>query len=87
MAFTPLSELYGWRVIYITTLCIGVIFIISSAVLKKLEHRYLACRASDRRNWFQVCMLLLEFLYSKTHLYISAPIVGGTLADLWRNEE
>ncbi|KAI8723246.1 MFS domain-containing protein [Fusarium sp. LHS14.1] len=69
MIFAPLSEIYGRRVIYASTLLIAVIFIIPCAVAKNIE-TLLVCRAIDG-------------------IAFSAPmtLVGGTLADLWRNEE
>jgi multidrug resistance protein len=69
MAFAPLSEVLGRRIIYGSTLLLAVIFIIPSAVAKNIE-TLLVCRAIDG-------------------IAFSAPmtLVGGTLADLWRNEE
>ncbi|KAJ3531966.1 hypothetical protein NM208_g8643 [Fusarium decemcellulare] len=69
MIFAPLSEIYGRRIIYGSTLLIAVIFIIPCAVAKNIE-TLLVCRAIDG-------------------IAFSAPmtLVGGTLADLWRNEE
>ncbi|KAF6841058.1 major facilitator superfamily transporter [Colletotrichum musicola] len=69
MAFAPLSEVYGRRVIYGSTLLVAVVFIIPCAVAKNLA-TLLVCRAIDG-------------------VAFSAPmtLVGGTLADLWRNEE
>ncbi|KPM45342.1 putative MFS-type transporter [Neonectria ditissima] len=69
MIFAPLSEIYGRRIIYASTLLLAVIFIIPCAVAKNIE-TLLICRAIDG-------------------IAFSAPmtLVGGTLADLWRNEE
>ncbi|CAK7239449.1 MAG: Synaptic vesicle transporter SVOP [Sporothrix thermara] len=69
MAFAPLSEVYGRRVIYGSTLLIAVVFIIPCAVAKNIG-TLLVCRLIDG-------------------IAFSAPmtLVGGTLADLWRNEE
>ncbi|KAM5347884.1 hypothetical protein ACJ41O_007708 [Fusarium nematophilum] len=69
MIFAPLSEIYGRRIIYGSTLLIAVIFIIPCAVAENIE-TLLVCRAIDG-------------------IAFSAPmtLVGGTLADLWRNEE
>ncbi|KAH8879227.1 MFS general substrate transporter [Thozetella sp. PMI_491] len=69
MAFAPLSEIYGRRIIYATTLLVAVVFVIPCAVAKNIE-TLLVCRAIDG-------------------IAFSAPmtLVGGTLADLWRNEE
>ncbi|RGP69783.1 putative multidrug resistance [Fusarium sporotrichioides] len=69
MAFAPLSEIYGRRIIYGSTLFIAFIFIIPCAVAKNIE-TLLVCRAIDG-------------------IAFSAPmtLVGGTLADLWKNEE
>ncbi|KAK7429962.1 Synaptic vesicle transporter SVOP [Neonectria magnoliae] len=69
MIFAPLSEIYGRRVIYASTLLLAVVFIIPCAVAKNIE-TLLICRAIDG-------------------IAFSAPmtLVGGTLADLWRNEE
>lgn len=69
VAFAPLSEIYGRRVIYGSTLLIAVIFIIPEAVAKNIG-TLIVCRAIDG-------------------IAFSAPmtLVGGTLADLWRNEE
>lgn len=67
--FAPLSEIYGRRVIYGTTLLLAVVFIIPEAVSQNIA-TLLVCRAIDG-------------------IAFSAPmtLVGGTLADLWRNEE
>ncbi|KAF4343106.1 multidrug resistance [Fusarium beomiforme] len=69
MVFAPLSEIYGRRIIYGSTLLVAVIFIIPCAVAKNIE-TLLVCRAIDG-------------------IAFSAPmtLVGGTLADLWKNEE
>ncbi|EPE05923.1 multidrug resistant protein [Ophiostoma piceae UAMH 11346] len=69
MAFAPLSEVYGRRVIYASTLLVAVVFIIPSAVAKNIQ-TLLVCRFIDG-------------------IAFSAPmtLVGGTLADMWRNEE
>lgn len=69
MMFAPLSEIYGRRIIYGTTLLVAVVFIIPEAVSKNIA-TLLVCRAIDG-------------------IAFSAPmtLVGGTLADLWRNEE
>ncbi|CAK4032503.1 MFS-type transporter [Lecanosticta acicola] len=69
MAFAPLSEICGRKIIYASTLFIAVIFIIPCAVAKNMA-TLLVCRAIDG-------------------IAFSAPmtLVGGTLADLWRNEE
>ncbi|KAL1862769.1 hypothetical protein VTK73DRAFT_6656 [Phialemonium thermophilum] len=69
MAFAPLSEIYGRRIIYGSTLLLAVVFIIPCAVATNIQ-TLLVCRAIDG-------------------IAFSAPmtLVGGTLADLWRNEE
>ncbi|KAH8681207.1 multidrug resistant protein [Xylariales sp. PMI_506] len=69
LVFAPLSEVYGRRVIYGSTLLIAVVFIIPCAVAKNIG-TLLVCRAIDG-------------------IAFSAPmtLVGGTLADLWKNEE
>ncbi|KAI4603258.1 hypothetical protein KJ359_006051 [Pestalotiopsis sp. 9143b] len=69
MLFAPLSEVYGRRVIYGSTLLLAVIFIIPCAVAPNIA-TLLVCRAIDG-------------------IAFSAPmtLVGGTLADLWKNEE
>ena len=69
MAFAPLSEVYGRRIIYGSTLLVAVVFIIPEAVAKNIE-TLLVCRFIDG-------------------IAFSAPmtLVGGTLADMWRNEE
>ncbi|KAB5580058.1 major facilitator superfamily domain-containing protein [Coniochaeta sp. 2T2.1] len=69
MVFAPLSEIYGRRVIYASTLFVAVIFVIPCAVAKNIG-TLIACRLIDG-------------------IAFSAPmtLVGGTLADLWRNEE
>ncbi|CAM1511773.1 Fc.00g092860.m01.CDS01 [Cosmosporella sp. VM-42] len=69
MIFAPLSEIYGRKIIYTSTLLVAVVFIIPCAVAKNIE-TLLVCRAIDG-------------------IAFSAPmtLVGGTLADLWRNEE
>ncbi|PWY80420.1 MFS multidrug transporter [Aspergillus sclerotioniger CBS 115572] len=69
MAFAPLSEMVGRRVVYATTLLLAVIFIIPCAVAPNIG-TLIVCRAIDG-------------------IAFSAPmtLVGGTLADLWDNEE
>lgn len=69
VVFAPLSEIYGRRIIYGSTLLIAVVFIIPCAVAKNIG-TLLVCRAIDG-------------------IAFSAPmtLVGGTLADLWKNEE
>lgn len=69
MIFAPLSEIYGRRIIYGSTLLAAVIFIIPCALATNIE-TLLVCRAIDG-------------------IAFSAPmtLVGGTLADLWRNDE
>jgi multidrug resistance protein len=69
MMFAPLSEIYGRRIIYGSTLLIAVVFVIPCAVAKNIG-TLIVCRAIDG-------------------IAFSAPmtLVGGTLADLWRNEE
>lgn len=69
LVFAPLSEVYGRRVVYGSTLLIAVVFIIPSAVSQNIG-TLLVCRLIDG-------------------IAFSAPmtLVGGTLADLWRNEE
>ena len=46
MVFAPLSEMYGRRVMYVTTLLIGVVFIIPCAVANNIG-TLLVCRAID----------------------------------------
>jgi multidrug resistance protein len=69
MIFAPLSEIYGRRIIYASTLLLAVVFVIPCAVAKNFG-TLIVCRAIDG-------------------IAFSAPmtLVGGTLADLWRNEE
>lgn len=69
VAFAPLSEMYGRRVVYASTLLVAVIFIIPEVLATNIE-TLLVCRLIDG-------------------IAFSAPmtLVGGTLADLWRNEE
>ncbi|KAF2203889.1 MFS general substrate transporter [Delitschia confertaspora ATCC 74209] len=69
MAFAPLSEILGRKIIYAVTLFLAVIFTIPGCVAKNME-TLLVTRAIAG-----ICF--------------SAPmtLVGGTLADLWRNEE
>jgi len=69
MAFAPLSEVLGRRIIYATTLFLAVIFTIPGCVATNIE-TLLVTRAI-------------------AGIAFSAPmtLVGGTLADLWRNEE
>ncbi|PIB02543.1 putative MFS-type transporter [Cercospora beticola] len=69
MAFAPMSEILGRRIMYASTLLVAVIFIIPCAVAKNIG-TLLVCRAIDG-------------------IAFSAPmtLVGGTLADFWRNEE
>ena len=69
MAFAPLSEIVGRRVIYGSTLFLAVLFTIPGAVAKNIG-TLLVTRAI-------------------AGIAFSAPmtLVGGTLADLWKNEE
>jgi multidrug resistance protein len=69
MIFAPLSEIFGRRIIYGTTLLIATIFVIPCAVSENIA-TLLVCRMIDG-------------------IAFSAPmtLVGGTLADLWKNEE
>ncbi|KIH93647.1 MFS multidrug transporter [Sporothrix brasiliensis 5110] len=69
LVFAPLSEVYGRRIVYATTLLVAVVFIVPCAVATNMG-TLLACRLIDG-------------------IAFSAPmtLVGGTLADLWRNEE
>ena len=69
MAFAPLSEIYGRRVIYGSTLFVAVIFIIPCAVSKNAA-----------------TLIVFRALGG---IAFSAPmtLVGGTLADCWKNEE
>ena len=46
MLFAPLSELYGRRIMYVTTLLVGVIFIIPGAVAQNIA-TLLVARAID----------------------------------------
>lgn len=69
MAFAPMSEMFGRRLVYGVTLGIAVIFIIPCAVSQNIG-TLIVCRAIDG-------------------IAFSAPmtLVGGSLADLWKNEE
>ncbi|KAF2012193.1 multidrug resistant protein [Aaosphaeria arxii CBS 175.79] len=69
MAFAPLSEILGRRIIYGTTLLAAVLFTIPGAVADNIT-TLLVTRAI-------------------AGISFSAPmsLVGGTLADLWKNEE
>lgn len=69
MAFAPMSEMVGRRLVYGVTLGLAVIFIIPCAVAQNIG-TLIVCRAIDG-------------------IAFSAPmtLVGGTLADLWKNEE
>ena len=69
MAFAPMSEMLGRRIVYASTLLLAVIFVIPCAVAENIG-TLIVCRAIDG-------------------IAFSAPmtLVGGTLADLWRNEE
>ena len=69
MVFAPLSEMVGRRLVYGSTLCLAVIFLIPCAVAENAA-TLLVCRAIDG-------------------IAFSAPmtLVGGTLSDLWKNEE
>ncbi|KAF1963485.1 major facilitator superfamily transporter [Byssothecium circinans] len=69
MAFAPLSEILGRRIIYASTLLVAVIFTIPGAVAKNMG-----------------TLLVTRALAG---IAFSAPmtLVGGTLADLWKNEE
>jgi len=69
MAFAPLSEILGRRLIYGTTLLVAFLFTIPCAVAPNIQ-TLLVARAIDG-------------------IAFSAPmtLVGGTLADLWKNEE
>jgi len=46
MVFAPLSEMYGRRVMYSSTLLVAVVFIIPCAVAKNIQ-TLLICRALD----------------------------------------
>ena len=46
MIFAPLSELYGRRIMYVTTLLVGIVFIIPGAVAKNIV-TILVARAID----------------------------------------
>ncbi|EKM51927.1 uncharacterized protein PHACADRAFT_212541 [Phanerochaete carnosa HHB-10118-sp] len=69
MFFAPMSELFGRRIMYVSTLAFGLAFIVPCAVARNIG-TLLVCRAIDGIGF-------------------SAPltIVGGTLADMWKNEE
>ncbi|KKY23690.1 putative mfs multidrug transporter [Phaeomoniella chlamydospora] len=69
MAFAPMSEMLGRKIVYLSTLAVAVVFIIPCAVSKNIG-TLLVCRLIDG-------------------IAFSAPmtLVGGTLADLWKNEE
>ncbi|KIX04422.1 uncharacterized protein Z518_05290 [Rhinocladiella mackenziei CBS 650.93] len=69
LVFSPLSELYGRWIIYVSTFGVAVIFMIPCAVAQNIQ-TLLVCRAIDG-------------------IAISVPVanIGGTLADLWRQEE
>jgi multidrug resistance protein len=69
MVFAPLSEMYGRKIVYVSTIALAVIFEIPCAVAQNIG-TLLVCRLIDG-------------------IAFSAPmtLVGGTLADLWRNEE
>ncbi|OQD59967.1 hypothetical protein PENPOL_c036G05860 [Penicillium polonicum] len=69
MVFAPLSEIFGRRPVYASTLALAVIFVIPCAVSKNIG-TLIVCRLIDG-------------------IAFSAPmtLVGGTLADLWKNEE
>ncbi len=86
MFFAPMSELYGRKVIYVSTLLVGLLFIIPGAVAKNIG-TLLVARAIDGIGFRCVTISFLNI--HKIDKKRSAPmtIVGGTLADLWRNEE
>ncbi|CAI7584732.1 unnamed protein product [Penicillium discolor] len=69
MLFAPLSEIFGRRPVYASTLALAVIFVIPCAVSKNIG-TLIVCRLIDG-------------------IAFSAPmtLVGGTLSDLWKNEE
>src|ERR1700733_6394065 len=69
MVFAPLSEIFGRRPIYASTLLLAIIFTIPGAVAKNIA-TLLVTRAI-------------------AGIAFSAPmtLVGGTLADMWKNEE
>ncbi|PYH46261.1 MFS transporter [Aspergillus saccharolyticus JOP 1030-1] len=69
MAFAPLSEMVGRRLVYAVTMLLAVIFVIPCAVAPNIA-TLIVCRAIDG-------------------IAFSAPmtLVGGTLSDLWKNEE
>ncbi|KAF2268404.1 putative MFS multidrug transporter [Lojkania enalia] len=69
MAFAPLSEIFGRRPIYASTLLLAVIFTIPGAVAKNIG------------------TLLVTRLIAGIAFSAPMTLVGGTLADLWRNEE
>ncbi|KAK9480685.1 major facilitator superfamily domain-containing protein [Lipomyces japonicus] len=69
LAFAPASELWGRKIVYVSTLLVALVFIIPCAVAKNIG-TLLVCRLIDG-------------------IAFSAPmtLVGGTLADVWNNEE
>lgn len=69
MAFAPLSEMFGRKPVYVSTLFVALIFEIPCALAPNVA-TLMVCRAIDG-------------------IAFSAPmtLVGGTLADLWKNEE
>ena len=57
MFFAPMSELYGRKVIYVSTLLVGLVFIIPGAVAKNIG-TLLVARAIDGIGFRCVFMLL-----------------------------
>lgn len=60
MFFAPMSELYGRKVIYVSTLLVGLVFIIPGAVAKNIG-TLLVARAIDGIGFRCASMLLWSF--------------------------
>ncbi len=61
MFFAPLSELYGRRILYVTTLLIGVLFVIPGAVAKNIA-TLLVARAIDGIGFRLVAQVVIFYI-------------------------
>lgn len=87
MAFAPMSEILGRRIVYATTLFVAVIFIIPCAVATNVV-TLVVCRLIDGIAFSAPMTLGAYSLYTRQNNSLTDTfLVGGTLADLWRAEE
>lgn len=71
MFFAPLSELYGRRILYVTTLLIGVLFVIPGAVAKNIA-TLLVARAIDGIGFRSVARIVI-FTSRSLFSYVQCP--------------